>query len=132
MAKPLAVEVLYTGGVKLHLKNRSFKEIVQFIAQMPGLKDYDPLQLKFSTGKVLYYDKAAFTQYLEGNLEQPELVELTECEGLYRNTKQLVLEDGTEVDAGQLWKLQHEYLLMVDDDDYVSSAFDPKAFELVQ
>ena len=131
MVKPLEVEVLYTGGVKLNLKNKSFKEIVQFIAQMPGLKDYDPLQLKFSTGKVLYYDKAAFTQYLEGNIEQPELVELTECEGLYRNKTQLVLDDGTEVDAGQLWKLQHEYLIMVDDDEYVSSDFDPNAFERI-
>jgi len=132
MVKPLEVEVLYTGGAKLHLKHKSFKEIVQFVTEKPGLKDYDPLQLKFSTGKLLYYDKAAFTQYLEGNLEQAELVELTECEGLYRNTKPLVLEDGTEVDAGQLWKMQHEYLLMVDDDDYVSSDFDPNAFERVE
>ncbi len=130
--RPLEAEILYNGGAKLHLKHKSFKEIVKFIVEKPGLQDYEPLQLKFSTGKVLYYDKPAFLQYLEGNLEQPELVELTECEGLYRNKTQLVLEDGSEVDAGQLWKLQHEYLIMVDDDDYVSSGYDPNVFELVQ
>lgn len=132
MPKALEVEVLYTGGVKLHLKNRSFKGICEFIAEKPGLKDYDPLQLKFNTGKVLYYDKPAFIQYLNGTLEQPELVELTECEGLYRNTKPLVLEDKTEIDPGQLWKRQHDYLLMVDDDEYISSGYDPNVFELVE
>jgi hypothetical protein len=131
MTKPLEVEVLYTGGVKLHLKNCSFKDVAKFIAEKPGLKDYDPLQLKFSTGKILYYDKAAFLQYLEGNLEQPELVELTECDGLYRNKTQLVLEDKTEVDAGALWKRQHDYLIMVDDDQYIGSGFDPNAFEKI-
>jgi len=51
---------------------------------------------------------------------------------LYRNTKQLVLEDKTEIDSGQLWKRQHDYLIMIDDDEYVSSGYDPNAFELVE
>lgn len=39
---------------------------------------------------------------------------------MYRNVTDLTSIEGIEVDAGSLWKLKNEILVLVDDDQYAT------------
>ena len=80
-----------------------------------------------STGKVLFMDKNAFHAYISGNINQQELIELTECDELYRNT-----DDVEGLDKGHLWKASQNILTLVSDDDYIQTVLELTLFEVVE
>ncbi len=47
----------------------------------------------------------------------------------YRNREDLTSSNGVFVEAGSLFELQHNQLILVDDDVYVAVAFDENSFE---
>lgn len=47
----------------------------------------------------------------------------------YRNREDLTNSDGIYVEAGSLFELQNNQLILVDDDVYVAVAFDEDLFE---
>lgn len=128
MSSVVAVKIYYAKSIRVSLKNRTFKEAMQLIWKSPAFCDYEPLKMVFtSTGKILFMDKNAFHQYLSGNITQQELVELTECDELYRNTKEV-----ENIEIGHLWKATLNELTLVDDDQFVQTKLDLKVFEIVE
>ena len=122
------IKVFYAKGIRVHLKNRTFKEAMQLIWNSPAFCEHEPLKMVFtSTGKVLFMDRNAFHAYLSGNLSMQELVELTECDELYRNT-----QDVTGVETGNLWKASLNVLTLISDDEFVETHLDLKVFEIVE
>ncbi|MFA9191159.1 hypothetical protein AAGV28_07220 [Flavobacterium sp. FZUC8N2.13] len=110
------------------MKNRTFKEAMHLIWDSPAFCEHEPLKMVFtSTGKVLFMDKNAFNSYLSGNISMQELVELTECDELYRNT-----QDVLGVETGHLWKASLNVLTLISDDDFVETKLDLKVFEIVE
>ena len=77
-------------------------------------------------------DRNAFHSFLEGALTMAELVELTECDELYRNTKDFVFKNGFVVDAGALWKAHRKQLTLIDDDNVFSTNIDLTIFEIAE
>ena len=130
----LSLKVFYTKGIRIHIKNKSFKEAMHLIWTSPAFCDYDPIKLVFdSTKKTLYMDKQAFMSYLEGNLTVPELIELTECDELYRNRIDYFAENGSVIDAGSLWKKHNKELTLIDDDNiFTPVKADISIFEIVE
>lgn len=47
---------------------------------------------------------------------------------LYRNYNDLVSFEGIPVDAGSLWRKQGQLMVLVDDDQYATHAFDEAEF----
>ena len=122
------IKVFYAKGIRVHLKNRTFKEAMQLIWNSPAFCEHEPLKMVFtSTGKVLFMDRNAFHAYLSGNLSMQELVELTECDELYRNT-----QDFKGVETGNLWKASLNVLTLISDDEFVETHLDLKVFEVAE
>ena len=130
MSNHVSVKIFYAKGIRVSLKNRSFKEAMILIWKSPAFSDYEPLKMVFnSTGKTLHMDKQAFHSFLDGNLTQQELIELTQCDDVYRNTKELLTDDEVTIDHGSLWKATDKQLILIDDDNYVTAQMNKLLFE---
>ena len=133
MSNTISVNVFYANGIRLSLKYRSFNEAMIFIWQSPAFKDYDPLKIVFtSTGKTLYADKAYFHSFLENNISMQELIELTQCDELYRNTNDITTDDGFTVDKGYLWKAKGKEVILIDEDNYATAKLNKLLFEIAE
>lgn len=119
----LALKIVYAKGIRVSIKNRTFKEAMHLIWQSPAFSDYEPLKIVFtSTGKTLYADKQAFLHYINGDFNLEALIQHTQCDELYRN-KQDFKADGFDyiAESGSLWKLKDNTLTLVDDDNHVET-----------
>ena len=133
MSNTISVKVFYAKGIRLSLKNRTFNEAMIFIWQSPAFKDYEPLKIVFtSTGKTLYADKAYFHSFLENNISMQELIELTQCDELYRNTNDITTDEGFIVDKGSLWKATDKEITLIDDDNHVTAKLNKLLFEIAE
>lgn len=129
----MAMEALFPGGIKLTLKDRNFKQMIEYLHDKPGIKEHEPICLYFpTTKKYLVYKKELFLGYLKGEIEQTELIEETQCDGLYRNKNLIDTNLGESIDAGALWKKQGNYLTLVNDDGYIQTEFFEESFEKVE
>lgn len=129
----VSVKVYYAKGIRVTLKNRTFKEAMILIWQSPAFKDYEPLKIVFtSTGKTLYADKQAFLHYLNGDFNLEALVQHTQCDELYRNTVDFKADESNiVVEKGSLWKLKNNKLTLIDDDNHVEALFS-SVFEIAE
>ena len=133
MSNTISIKVFYAKGIRLSLKNRTFNEAMIFIWQSPAFKDYEPLKIVFtSTGKTLYADKAYFHSFLENNISMQELIELTQCDELYRNTNNITTDDGFTVDKGSLWKAKGKEVILIDEDNYATAKLNKLLFEIAE
>lgn len=127
----VSVKIFYAKGLKLSLSQRTFTEAMELVWKSPAFQNHSPLKMVFtSTGKMLFMDQQAFHSFLNNKITMKELVELTECDELYRNIKEVIVTKDFSVDVGQLWKLKKETLYLVDDDNFVSSKLDLNVFEI--
>ncbi|WP_413998736.1 hypothetical protein ACMDB5_13245 [Flavobacterium sp. W1B] len=119
----LALKIFYAKGIRVSIKNRTFKEAMYLIWQSPAFSDYEPLKIVFtSTGKTLYADKQAFLHYLDGNFNLEALVQHTQCDELYRNKEDFKADSFDFIaESGSLWKLKNNSLTLIDDDNYVET-----------
>ena len=132
MSSLVSVKVFYAKGIRVSMKNKTFKEAMHLIWDSPAFKDYDPMKMVFtSTGKVLFMDKQAFHSYLNGGITMQELIELTECDELYRNKVDFV-SDFIPIDSGSLWKSSGKTLRLIDEDNFVTTELDLTIFEIVE
>lgn len=133
MSNTLSVKIFYAKGIRVSMKNKSFQEAMILIWQSPTFSDYEPLKIVFtSTGKTLYADKAYFHSFLDGNITMQELIELTQCDDVYRNTKDLLTDDNITVDQGSLWKANNKELTLIDDDNHITAKLNKLLFEIAE
>lgn len=133
MSNTVSVKIFYAKGIRVSIKNKSFQEAMILIWKSPAFSDYEPLKIVFtSTGKTLYADKAYFHSFLDGNITMQELIELTQCEELYRNTKDFQGEGDFTIDAGSLWKLENKTLVLIDDDNVFTTKYEISIFEIAE
>jgi hypothetical protein len=133
MSSLVAVKVFYAKGIRVSMKKKTFKEAMHLIWDNPLFKDYEPMKMVFtSTGKVLFMDKQAFHSYLSGAITMQELIELTECDELYRNKKNFISEGDCIIDAGSLWKATRKTLTLIDEDNDLQETLDLDIFEIVE
>ena len=122
------LKIFYAKGIRVSMKDKTFNQAMQLIWGDPPFCEHEPLKMVFtSTGKVLFMDRNAFHSYLSGNLSMQELVELTECDELYRNTQEV-----SGVEKGHLWKASLSVLTLIDDDTFVETKLDLTLFEIVE
>jgi len=133
MSNTISVKIFYAKGIRVSIKNKTFQEAMILIWKSPAFSDYEPLKIVFtSTGKTLYADKPYFHSFLDGNISMQELIELTQCEELYRNTKELLTDDNITIDQGSLWKANDKELILIDNDNYVTAKLNKLLFEIVE
>lgn len=133
MSSIFAIEYIYANGEKLTVTNKSFTESVKMVLNGAFIKRGTPIKVYFpSTKKTLYFDDDYFRSYIQGNIDQAELIELTECDGLFRNKLEIDTKKYLEIEYGSLWKKQGNHLILIDKDDYINvDATDMKWFEEV-
>lgn len=126
------IKAVFLKGVSFTLKGVTFQKAIEiFFSDNPAIKQ-DPLKIVFlGTQKVLYADKQSFVSFLTGKISQKELIELTECDDLYRNKSSIETREG-EIDPGHLWKLFDRLLVLVDDDQDVTAKLDLEFFEVAE
>lgn len=108
-------------------------EAMIFIWQSPAFKDYDPLKIVFtSTGKTLYADKGYFHSFLDNNISMEELIELTQCDELYRNTNDILTDDHFIIDKGYLWKAHGKEVTLIDEENYATAKLNKLLFEIAE
>ena len=129
----IPLKVVYPNEIRLCLSNKTFREAVDFVLNNEAFKNYSPLKMIFtSTGKILFLDANAFQSFLSGNLTMQELVELTECDEVYRNTTQVISHQQLAVESGNLWKANRGEVILVNDDQYITADLDFKIFEIAK
>ena len=127
----LKIKFAYHDGSVLTITNKSFKEAVATALNKELFKQ-TPIKVVFpNTKKILYFDDNLFSSYLQNQIEQPELIQLTQCEGLYRNKVKLLTNTHEDIDPGTLWKRNGNTLQLVSTDDSVTSEFIDDLFEEV-
>lgn len=125
--------IIYPKGLRLSLKDKTFKEAMEMVWLSDIIQHKEPLKMIFtSTGKMLYMDKNAFHAYLRGELTMSELIELTEIDELYSNKVDVISNERIRVDAGSLWKLRQQTLILIDDDHQVTHKLNFDIFEIVE
>lgn len=125
--------IFFTGNLRVSLTNKTFTETMNMVWNFDPFKRYQPLKMVFAgTGKVLFMDKQLCTAFLTGEISQEEVIKLTQCDELYRNKTDLKTEDGFVIDAGHLWKANHQTLTLVDDDNHVTALLDTTLFEVAE
>ncbi len=125
------ITVYYSKTVLLSLKGKSFKDCCEIVFSSDLFGEQQPLKIVFNgTNKVLYADRNLFNDFLNESLSMFDLIQATECEELYRNKTEVITEDGFHIEPGYLWKLKGQCVYMIDDDNFIESHLDLKAFEV--
>jgi hypothetical protein len=124
----LSVVVRYLDGAKMTMNGISFNQCIRKVHEDAEKNNRTPLVLTFSTGKKIYYDEEQVQNYVENNIDQLELVEATECDGIYRNTTKMKMENEEELEEGWLWTKKGDYVFLVDKDRSVYCEFDERLF----
>ncbi|HLV52165.1 MAG TPA: hypothetical protein VKY44_09450 [Flavobacterium sp.] len=123
--------IIYPKGLRLSLKDKTFKEAMELVWLSDIATNSEPLKMIFTnTGKMLYMDKNAHHAYLRGELTMPELIELTEIDELYRNKTDVISNERIRVEAGSLWKLRQQTLMLIDDDRQLTHKLNLDIFEI--
>jgi hypothetical protein len=133
MSSIVPVKIFYAKGKRVSIKDKTFPIAMILIWESPAFSDYEPLKIVFtSTGKTLYADKAYFHSFLKGNITMQELIELTQCDDVYRNTKELLTDDNITVDQGSLWKANNKELTLIDEDNHITAKLNKLLFEIAE
>lgn len=120
MSSVFKIEYSYANGEKLTVENKTFTESVKMVLNGQFEKVGTPLKVFIpSTNKTLYFDDDYFRNFIQGSLEMPELIENTECDGLYRNKIEIETPKNREIEPDSLWKKQGNYMILVDGDKYI-------------
>lgn len=129
----LEINVFYAKGIRLNLKERSFKDAMNLVWVSPDFSDYEPIKIFFpSTGKILYADKQAFINYLNAEISIETLIQLTQCDNIYRNTNDIITDDRFTVEKGSLWKATDKELTLIDEDNYITAKMNKLLFEVAE
>lgn len=132
MNKIPAITVTFQGSETVTFKSVSLKDIAQKLLTQQTFINLNPLLVKFSTGKQLYFDENIFQCFMNEEIGSLELMELTLCDGLYRNTSALLTDDDQTVDAGELWKCTGNKLTLIDADNHITSQLDLGVFQMLE
>jgi hypothetical protein len=126
-----SMQFIYTDSSILTITDKSFRAAIKAVLNEEIIK-VQPIKVFFtSTKKILYFDKQHFTSFINGDIDQPEIIELTECNGIYRNKVKLLTNTHEEIDPGTLWKRNGNRLQVISDDDYIPCEFIEDLFEEV-
>jgi len=118
-----SIQFIYQDGSILTITDKSFRQAIKAVLNEEIINEI-PIKVFFpATKKTLYFDKELFASYIADDIEQPELIECTKCDGLFRNIAKLLTNTHEEIDEKSLWKKQNNILILVDADDYITSDY---------
>lgn len=116
-------------GSKLRLEDTTFRNAVQLAINYTENNNYQPLKATFeTTKKILYFDTQVFNAFLNNEITLPEAIKKTECDGLFRNSKEIFKNKTDCIDPEWLWKKQGEFLYLINDDETVQCIYDTSYF----
>ena len=122
------MKFIFTDGSTLEL-DKSFRDAVTKVMNNHLTFENQPIKVVFpTTKKVLYFDMNVFYAYLKNDIEQLELIEKTQCDGLFRNNTFLKTDTDEEIEPHSLWKKHGREMHLVNDDipvkcDYLEKLF---------
>lgn len=127
------IKFVLQNSATLTIKDASLKNAVRIALNGSDNEKYIPpiLVLFPSTGKQLYFDRNLFEAFTRNEINQQELIENTQIEGLYRNKYNIAVSK-TAIDKLSLWKMVNNKLILIDDDCFVESDFDSSIFQKVE
>ena len=108
---------------------KSFREAITKVMNDHLTFDNQPIKVVFpTTKKVLYFDMNVFYAYIKNDIEQLELIEKTQCDGLFRNNTFLKTDTDEEIEPHSLWKKHSSEMHLVNEDipvkcDYLEKLF---------
>jgi len=122
MSKIKQFSFIYSDSKTLTISDKSFLKAVEFLLKNDFDNGKTPLYVVFkATHKILYFDENLFQAYVRGEIELPELIAQTECDGLYRNTVEIVLDNqDNSINEQSLWKLVNKQFILIDNDRYIA------------
>lgn len=124
----IKMKFIFTDGSTLEL-DKSFREAITKVMNDHLTFENQPIKVVFpTTKKVLYFDMNVFYAYLKNDIEQLELIEKTQCDGLFRNNTFLKTDTDEEIEPQCLWKKHGSEMHLVNDDipvkcDYIEKLF---------
>lgn len=131
MNKIPLITVTFLGNKTVVFKNETLKSVAEKLLNDQKFTNLKPLLVKFSTGKQLYFHENLFWCFINEEIGVLELMEQTLCDGLYINTSALLTDDEQTVDVGELWKCNGNKLVLINDDNYITSTLDLGVFQFV-
>ena len=123
----IKMKFVFLDGSSLELNDKTFREAITKVMNEHLQKE--PLKVVFpTTKKVLYFDMNVFYAYLKEEIDQMELIEKTQCDGLFRNNTMLKTNTEEEIEPQSLWKRHGNSMHLVNDDIPVISLYREQLF----
>lgn len=125
----IKMKFIFSDGSILEINDKSFRAAITKVMTDHLTFENQPLKVVFpTTKKVLYFDLNSFYAYLKEDIDQMELIEKTQCEGLFRNNTFLKTNTEEEIEPHSLWKKHGNEMHLVNDDipvkcDYIEKLF---------
>ena len=124
----LKVKFLSENSVSLEITGENLRDIL-ILQRHEKFKSFVPLAFRTQSGAFFHYYDSTIRAFIESEqMSLPELVENSGCTALFRNTKELVTDDGFTVDPGYLWKQIKNHLILVNDEEFVEAEMDNSVF----
>ncbi len=118
------MKFVFQDGSILSINDKNFRDAVTKVMKEHLTFKNMPVKVLFpTTKKILYFDQNVFYAYLKQDIDQSELIEKTQCEGIFRNVSHFRTNDKEEIEAHSLWKKEGDFLYLVDDDLPVRSSY---------
>jgi hypothetical protein len=125
----IKMKFIFSDGSILEINDKSFRAAITKVMTDHLTFENQPLKVVFpTTKKVLYFDLNTFYAYLKEDIDQMELIEKTQCQGLFRNNTFLKTNTDEEIEPHCLWKKHGSEMHLVDDDIPVISPFREELF----
>ena len=124
----LKVKFLSENSVSLEITGENLRDIL-ILQRHEKFKSFVPLAFRTQSGALFCYDENIISYYVSSEeMSLSELVENSGCTALFRNTKELVTDDGFTVDPGYLWKQIQNHLILVNEDEYIEAEMNSGIF----
>lgn len=109
-------QLIFMDGATMEMTvAKSLRTVAHALLNVP-YADAEPLKfISISTGKQFYFDKQVLEAFINEELTEPELIEKLECDGLFRNTQRISV-DNSFIEVDHLFIRKGNQLHLVDDD----------------
>lgn len=124
----LKVKFVSLEGASLDISGESLVECLK-LQKSEKFNQFSPLVIVAQSGTLFYYDDNLVNSLLSEEINLKEFTSQTKCNALWRNVVELKDNWNNIIEIGYLWKQVDNKLYIIDDDRYIESFINEKAFE---
>lgn len=123
----------FVDAPELTLNNIKFIIALNYVFSNVSFKDKECIKVTVvKTGEVFYYHKNVIAAFLQDDIDFEEFSDKLKCDDVYRAKVNIRADNGTVYYAQTLWARKENLMILVDDDEYITTDFKEDLFTVVE